>query len=91
MRPDDHSDDSDDGEPLCAVPGGDNNAIALDFLKPGTTGAVFVVFNCAVFILLCSCVALCFTDLPWYHTAMVTICSAANLTTLAEFHVVSRR
>ena len=74
------SDSDDDDEPLCAAPGGDNNAVALEFLKPGTTGAVFVVFNCAVFVLLCSCVALCFTDLPWYHTAMVSMIDPSERT-----------
>ena len=63
--------DSDD-EPLCAAPGGDNNAVGIEFLKPGTTATVFAVFNCAVVIVLACCLALCFTDLPWYHTFMVS-------------------
>jgi len=36
-----------DCEPLCAEAGGDSEAVGLEFLKPGTTPAVMLVFYSA--------------------------------------------
>merc|ERR1711934_1267300 len=65
----DMADDNDD-EPLCAAPGGDN-AVGIAVLQPGTRPGVMIVLNCVFGVLFLSLVALCFTDLPWYHTAMM--------------------
>ena len=41
----------DDDEPLCAEQGGDNSAVGLEFLQPGTRSYVWTFLNC-VFVVL---------------------------------------
>ena len=46
----DASSSDEDCEPLCAEAGGDNEAVGIDILKPGTTSAVMFVFYCAFLV-----------------------------------------